>query len=137
MKPILCPCCNRKFAKQETLLRHLNTAHRGANNKTVFAANAENQSVGAGESATNCNKKANRVEPNSSSEVVNENSDKTPEHQGAINNSSNHRNKSGSVASLQAIQATLCKVQSVDPSKKLKLLVSANDGPSSTAKAAT
>lgn len=28
MKPILCPCCNRKFAKQETLLRHLNTAHR-------------------------------------------------------------------------------------------------------------
>lgn len=28
MKPILCPCCNRKFAKQETLLRHLNAAHR-------------------------------------------------------------------------------------------------------------
>lgn len=28
MKPILCPYCNRKFAKQETLLRHLNTAHR-------------------------------------------------------------------------------------------------------------
>lgn len=32
MKPILCPCCNKKFAKQETLLRHLNTVHRGKTN---------------------------------------------------------------------------------------------------------
>lgn len=41
MKPILCPCCNRKFAKQETLLRHLNTAHRskpGGGTATVEAA---------------------------------------------------------------------------------------------------
>lgn len=38
MKPILCPCCNRKFAKQETLLRHLNTAHRSKPGATTANA---------------------------------------------------------------------------------------------------
>lgn len=28
MKPVLCPCCTRKFAKQETLVRHMNSTHR-------------------------------------------------------------------------------------------------------------
>lgn len=43
MKPILCPCCNRKFAKQETLLRHLNAAHR---NKTAITNDVTTNSTG-------------------------------------------------------------------------------------------
>lgn len=47
MKPILCPFCNRKFAKQETLLRHLNTSHRckSATNSPTTLTNVSSYSI--------------------------------------------------------------------------------------------
>lgn len=97
MKPILCPCCNRKFAKQETLLRHLNTAHRskpGTNNgNAVIAELPPNYTL------IQTDDKQNTI-----SVVTN-----------ATGLNSNIVQKNAPVASLQAIQATLCKVsQSVD-----------------------
>lgn len=149
MKPILCPCCNRKFAKQETLLRHLNTAHRGSN-KSIVAGTSNGQTV-VGESTAGYQmplqsgtKKHNRPESIITVSLVatgSANSDTSAN--GNVNSSdtnsgSNDHKIAASVpvASLQAIQATLCKVQqSVDPSKKVKVAGSAPDGPTSIARA--
>lgn len=99
MKPILCPCCNRKFAKQETLLRHLNTAHRskpGATTNGIIAELPPNFTLTQGD------------DKQATISVVNN---------AAVLNNSNIAQKNVPVASLQAIQATLCKVPlSVDPS---------------------
>lgn len=99
MKPILCPCCNRKFAKQETLLRHLNTAHRtkpGATTNTVVTDLPPNYTLTQGDD-----------KQTTISVVTN----------AAVLNNNNVAQKNAPVASLQAIQATLCKVPlSVDPS---------------------
>lgn len=102
MKPILCPCCNRKFAKQETLLRHLNTAHRSKPSTATTAVIA-------------------KLSPNFS---LVQGDDK--QHTAALTatatngvtlNNDSIIQKNTTVASLQAIQATLCNIpQSVDPS---------------------
>lgn len=52
MKPILCPCCNRKFAKQETLLRHLNAAHRGKTTVTIETDQTLSSASGAASGAS-------------------------------------------------------------------------------------
>lgn len=102
MKPILCPCCNRKFAKQETLLRHLNTAHRtkpGATSGagTVIAEIGSNFNMSQGDD--------NQATTAAVANVA------------VLSNTSTVSQKNAPVASLQAIQATLCKVQqSADPS---------------------
>lgn len=110
MKPILCPCCNRKFAKQETLLRHLNTAHRSKPGTTttgaVIAELPQNYNI------SRCDDKQAAIS------VV--------------------KATNAPVASLQAIQATLCKVpQSADPSMTSGLKTGLNSEQESTIKSAS
>lgn len=115
MKPILCPCCNRKFAKQETLLRHLNTAHRnkpGAtsantvvaelapNSYTITTQGADKQTISAVANGTILNTNGIQVQG------------KTVQN----------------VTSLQSIQATLCKVQQQQQQQQTVVDPSSSDG---------
>lgn len=118
MKPILCPCCNRKFAKQETLLRHLNTAHRSKPGTTT--ANAVIAELPPNYTLTQGDDKQTTISVVTNAAVLN----------------NNVAQKNAPVASLQAIQATLCKVsQSVDPSTTSGLKALSPTEQATTAKA--
>lgn len=123
MKPILCPCCNRKFAKQETLLRHLNTAHRGkAGTGTGSSTVGESQPNFSLPQEEDKHDTVVTIANNVSTADYNDNC-KDTSGSNLNDSSSNNGNistalqKNAQVASLQAIQTALCKdPQPVDPS---------------------
>lgn len=129
MKPILCPCCNRKFAKQETLLRHLNTAHRNksgtGSGSSVVAELQPNQGpaqdddkqtiisvVTSAALTLNTNTSSNTssdLTANNSANNCGSNSSVGNDSTIDISNNSNKNSsqKNAPVASLQAIQASI------------------------------
>lgn len=146
MKPILCPCCNRKFAKQETLLRHLNTAHRSKSNtitttatstanltattnntSTLIDALPPNYTITQQQQQQGDDDKQTTISVVTSAAVLNNNNINNNANNSSsnINDTSSSSNdikdatqpKNEPLVSLQAIQATPCQVpQSADPS---------------------
>lgn len=134
MKPILCPCCNRKFAKQETLLRHLNTAHRSKPGTTTITTTANTAVIA-------------KLSPNFSLAQGDDKQQQTPAitvvtNAVALNNDNNNIQKNATVASLQAIRATLCNItqtvdQSTTPVSGTNISTSVTDATPAAAKAIT
>lgn len=104
MKPILCPCCNRKFAKQETLLRHLNAAHRGKTTVTI-ETDASNQTLSS--TSGSASSASINVNNNGQTQLSTINI-------GALASSCSQQQQNATrVTSIQALQATISAPQTV------------------------